>query len=293
MKEVKPYLVVTVPLVIEKIYKKSIDPTISKWAIRTFWNMPIIGNLIKSRVKSALTNAFGGQLRYFICGGAAMNPVVEKCLMDIHFPLSIGYGMTETGPLIGGNPPKYFKRRSCGVPVANMEVKIDMTNVDNEEALKNGIGEILVRGANVMLGYYKNEEATKAVFTEDGWMRTGDLGYMDKKKNIFIKGRSKTMILGASGQNIYPEEIEDKLNNQEAVGESLVIEREGKLIALVFPDETLTQKMTLEDIERIMKANLEKLNNLIPSYSKVSNIEVQDKPFEKTPKKSIKRFLYK
>jgi long-chain acyl-CoA synthetase len=293
MKEVKPYLVVTVPLVIEKIYKKSIDPTISKWAIRTFWHMPLIGNLIKSRVKSALTNAFGGQLRYFICGGAAMNPVVEKCLMDIHFPLSIGYGMTETGPLIGGNPPKYFKRRSCGVPVANMEVKIDMTNVDNEEALKNGIGEILVRGANVMLGYYKNEEATKAVFTEDGWMRTGDLGYMDKKKNIFIKGRSKTMILGASGQNIYPEEIEDKLNNQEAVGESLVIEREGKLIALVFPDETLTQKMTLEDIERIMKANLEKLNNLIPSYSKVSNIEVQDKPFEKTPKKSIKRFLYK
>ena len=144
-----------------------------------------------------------------------------------------------------------------------------------------------------MLGYYKNEEATKAVFTEDGWMRTGDLGYMDKKKNIFIKGRSKTMILGASGQNIYPEEIEDKLNNQEAVGESLVIEREGKLIALVFPDETLTQKMTLEDIERIMKANLEKLNNIIPSYSKVSNIEVQDKPFEKTPKKSIKRFLYK
>ena len=286
MKEVKPYLVVTVPLVIEKIYKKSIDPTISKWAIRTFWHMPLIGNLIRNRVRSALTSAFGGQLRYFICGGAAMNPVVEKCLMDIHFPLSIGYGMTETGPLIGGNPPKYFKRRSCGVPVANMQVKIDNPRED-------GIGEILVKGANVMLGYYKNEEATKAAFTEDGWMRTGDLGYLDKKQNIFIKGRSKTMILGASGQNIYPEEIEDQLNNQEAVGESLVIEREGKLIALVFPDETLTKKMTFEDIERIMKANLEKLNNLIPSYSKVSNIEVQDKPFEKTPKKSIKRFLYK
>ena len=286
MKEVKPYLVVTVPLVIEKIYKKSIDPTISKWAIRTFWHMPLIGNLIRNRVRSALTSAFGGQLRYFICGGAAMNPVVEKCLMDIHFPLSIGYGMTETGPLIGGNPPKYFKRRSWGVPVANMQVKIDNPRED-------GIGEILVKGANVMLGYYKNEEATKAAFTEDGWMRTGDLGYLDKKQNIFIKGRSKTMILGASGQNIYPEEIEDQLNNQEAVGESLVIEREGKLIALVFPDETLTKKMTFEDIERIMKANLEKLNNLIPSYSKVSNIEVQDKPFEKTPKKSIKRFLYK
>ena len=293
MADVKPYLVATVPLVIEKIHKKKLDPLLSKTVLKIFWHTPGIMNIIRGHVKKSLVKAFGGQVRYFLCGGAAMNPVVEKCLMDIHFPLSIGYGMTETGPLIGGNPPKYFKRRSCGVPVANMEVKIDMTNVDNEEALKNGIGEILVRGANVMLGYYKNEEATKAVFTEDGWMRTGDLGYMDKKKNIFIKGRSKTMILGASGQNIYPEEIEDKLNNQEAVGESLVIEREGKLIALVFPDETLTQKMTLEDIERIMKANLEKLNNLIPSYSKVSNIEVQDKPFEKTPKKSIKRFLYK
>ena len=206
--------------------------------------------------------------------------------MDIHFPLSIGYGMTECGPLIGGNPPKYFKARSGGVPVMNMQVRIAEPNAE-------GIGEIEVKGENVMLGYYKNPEATSAVFTKDGWMRTGDLGCMDKKQNIFIKGRSKTMILGASGQNIYPEEIEDKLNNQEAVSESLVIEREGKLVALVFPDETLTKRMTLEEIEKIMKENLEKLNNLIPSYSKVSNIEVQEKPFEKTPKKSIKRFLYK
>ena len=286
LKEVQPYLVVTVPLVIEKIYKKNLDPTLSKWIIRMFWHTPIIGAILKSRVKSGLRSAFGGRLRYFICGGAAMNPIVEKCLMDIHFPLSIGYGMTECGPLIGGNPPKYFKARSGGVPVMNMDVKIDNPN-------EAGIGEILVKGENVMLGYYKNPEATKAVFTEDGWMRTGDLGCLDKKKNIFIKGRSKTMILGASGQNIYPEEIEDKLNNQEAVGESLIVEREGKLVALVFPDETLTKRMTLEEVEKIMKANLEKLNNLIPSYSKVSNIEVQEKPFEKTPKKSIKRFLYK
>ena len=286
LKDVQPYLVVTVPLVIEKIYKKNLDPMLSKWAIRTLWHMPILGDILKSHVKSSLKKAFGGHLRYFICGGAAMNPIVEKCLMDIHFPLSIGYGMTECGPLIGGNPPKYFKARSGGVPVTNMEVRIDQPNAE-------GIGEIEVKGENVMLGYYKNEEATKAVFTEDGWMRTGDLGCLDKKKNIFIKGRSKTMILGASGQNIYPEEIEDKLNNQEAVGESLVIEREGKLVALVFPDETLTNRMTFEEIEKIMKANLEKLNSLIPSYSKVSNIEVQEKPFEKTPKKSIKRFLYK
>ena len=286
LKDVQPYLVVTVPLVIEKIYKKNLDPTLSKWAIRTFWHVPGIGDLLKSRVKSGLRNAFGGKLRYFICGGAAMNPVVEKCLMDIHFPLSIGYGMTECGPLIGGNPPKYFKARSGGRPVMNMDVKIDEPN-------QAGIGEILVKGENVMMGYYKNEEATKAAFTEDGWLRTGDLGRLDKKKNIYIKGRCKTMFLGASGQNIYPEEIEDKLNNQEAVGESLIVEREGKLVALVFPDETLTKRMTPDQILQIMKANLAKLNNLIPGYSKVADIEVQDKPFEKTPKRSIKRFLYK
>ena len=284
--EVQPYLVVTVPLVIEKIYKQKLDPTLSKWAIRTFWHVPGIGNFLKSRVKSGLRSAFGGKLRYFICGGAAMNPIVEKCLMDIHFPLSIGYGMTECGPLIGGNPPKYFKARSGGAPVMNMEVKIDNPNAA-------GIGEILVKGENVMLGYYKNPEATKAVFTEDGWMRTGDLGRLDKKKNIYIKGRCKTMFLGASGQNIYPEEIEDKLNNQQAVGESLIVEREGKLVALVFPDETLTKRMTFEEIQQLMKDNLQKLNSLIPSYSKVADIEVQEQPFEKTPKKSIKRFLYK
>ena len=285
MKDVQPYLVVTVPLVIEKIYKQKLDPTLSKWAIRSFWHVPLIGDLLKSRVKSGLRNAFGGKLRYFICGGAAMNPVVEKCLMDIHFPLSIGYGMTECGPLIGGNPPKYFKARTGGVPVMNMEVKIDEPNAA-------GIGEILVKGENVMMGYYKNPDATNAAFTEDGWLRTGDLGRLDKRQNIYIKGRCKTMFLGASGQNIYPEEIEDKLNNQEAVGESLIVEREGKLVALVFPDETLTKRMTLEEIQAIMKANLEKLNKLIPSYSRVANIEVQDKPFEKTPKRSSKRFLY-
>ena len=286
LKDVQPYLVVTVPLVIEKIYKKNLDPTLSKWAIRAFWHVPVIGDIIKGRVKSALKSAFGGHLRYFICGGAAMNPVVEKCLMDIHFPLSIGYGMTECGPLIGGNPPKYFKARTGGVPVMNMQVKIDEPN-------EAGIGEILVKGENVMLGYYKNPDATNAAFTEDGWLRTGDLGRLDRKNNIYIKGRCKTMFLGASGQNIYPEEIEDKPNNQEAVGESLIVEREGKLVALVFPDETLTKRMSRDEIIALMKANLEKLNHLIPSYSKVSNIEVQDKPFEKTPKRSIKRFLYK
>lgn len=282
----QPYIVVTVPLVIEKIYKKSINPLITKKAIAMFWHTPIIGKIIRNKVKKGLTKAFGGQLRYFICGGAAINPVVEKCLIDIHFPISVGYGMTECGPLIGGNPPKYFVAQSSGSPVLNMEVKIDQPN-------EEGIGEILVRGENVMVGYYKNEEATRAVFTEDGWMRTGDLGKLDKKQNIFIKGRNKTMILGASGQNIYPEEIEDKLNNLEGVGESIVVEREGKLIGLVFPDEQATKKLTLEEIENMMRENLQKLNKLIPGYSRVSDIEIKEEPFEKTPKRSIKRFLYK
>ena len=286
LQDVKPYLVVTVPLVIEKIYKKNINPLISKKAISLFWNTAVIGNIIRKKVKKGLTNAFGGQLRYFICGGAAINPTVEKCLMDIHFPLSVGYGMTECAPLISGTPPKYFVAKSGGSPVLNMEVRIDNPN-------EEGVGEILVKGENVMVGYYKNEEATRAAFTEDGWMRTGDLGYLDKKNNVFIKGRNKTMILGASGQNIYPEEIEDKLNNLEGVGESIVVEREGKLIGLVFPDEQTTNKFSLEEIENMMRENLAKLNKLIPSYSRVSDIEIKDEPFEKTPKKSIKRFLYK
>ena len=286
LQEVKPYLVVTVPLVIEKIYKKNINPLISKKVISLFWNMAGIGSIIRKKVKKGLTNAFGGQLRYFICGGAAINPNVEKCLMDIHFPLSVGYGMTECAPLISGTPPKYFVAKSGGCPVLNMEVRIDNPN-------EEGIGEILVKGENVMVGYYKNEEATRAAFTEDGWMRTGDLGYLDKKKNVFIKGRNKTMILGASGQNIYPEEVGDKLNNLEGVGESIVVEREGKLIGLVFPDEQTTNKFSIEEIENMMRENLAKLNKLIPGYSRVSDIEIKDEPFEKTPKKSIKRFLYK
>lgn len=286
LQDVQPYMVVTVPLVIEKIHKKNINPLTSKPAIQFCWKTPILGNIIRRKVKSALKKAFGGNIRYFLCGGAAINPIVEKCLMDIHFPLSVGYGMTECGPLIGGSHPKHFVAHSGGRPVTNMEAKI--VNINSE-----GVGEILVRGENVMMGYYKNEEATRAAFTEDGWMHTGDLGYLDKHKNIFIKGRNKTMILGASGQNIYPEEIEDKLNNQEGVGESIVVEREGKLVGLVFPDEQTTRKFSLEEIERLMKENLKKLNALIPSYSQVSDIEIKKEPFEKTPKRSIKRFLYK
>ena len=287
MSEIHPYLVATVPLVIEKIHKKKLDPLLSKPILKICWYTPIVMNIVRNHVKKALNKAFGGQVRYFLCGGAAMSPLVEKCLMDVHFPLTIGFGMTECGPLVSGNPPKYFKRRSCGRPVLNMEAKIE--NPDPA----TGEGEILVRGENVMMGYYKNEEATRAAFTEDGGMRTGDLGYIDKQQNIFIRGRSKTMILGASGQNIYPEEIEDKLNNQEGVGESVVVEREGKLIGLVFPDEETTKRMSFEELQTLMKENLQKLNRLLPGYSQVADVEIKKEPFEKTPKKSIKRFLYK
>ena len=286
LQEVQPYEVVMVPLVIEKIYKKNIATRISSGIVRAFWKTPIIGGTIRNKVKKTLKKSFGGNIKYFLLGGAALNPEVEDCLLDIRFPLTVGYGMTECGPLIGGNPPQKFKARSCGRPVLNMEVKIDEPN-------DKGIGEILVKGENVMMGYYKNPDATNAAFTPDGWMRTGDLGYLDKHQNIFLKGRNKTMILGSSGQNIYPEEIEDKLNNLEGVGESIVVEREGKLIGLVFPDEQTTKGWGLEDIERLMKENLAKLNKLIPGYSQVSQIEIKEEPFEKTPKKSIKRFLYK
>ena len=286
LKEVQPYAVVTVPLVIEKIHKKNLDPLLSKKVLKFFWKVPGISDIIRNHVRVALKKAFGGNIKYFLCGGAAMSADVEKCLMDIRFPLSIGYGMTECGPLIGGNHPKHFKARSVGAPVLNMEVKIDEPN-------EEGIGEILVRGENVMMGYYKNEQATQATFTEDGWMRTGDLGYLDKRNNIYIKGRNKTMILGASGQNIYPEEIEHKLNKQEGVEESIIVEREGKLVGLVFPDEQTSSAFSWEEIMHLMKDNLLKLNKLLPGYSQVSQIEVKKEPFEKTPKNSIKRFLYK
>ena len=286
MADVNPYLVATVPLVIEKIYKKKLDPLLSKLSFKFCWYTPGIMNIVRAVVKKSLVKAFGGQVRYFLCGGAAMNPIVEKCLMDVSFPLSIGFGMTECGPLVSGTVPKYFRRRSCGQPVPNMEVMIDNPN-------EKGEGEILTRGENVMMGYYKNEEATRAAFTEDGWLRTGDLGYMDKKQFVYIRGRIKSMFLGASGQNIYPEEIEDKLNNQTGVAESVVVEREGKLIGLVFPDEDQTKNFSLDDLKNLMKENLKKLNDALPSYSRVHDIEIKEEPFEKTPKKSIKRFLYK
>jgi len=293
-KKVHPYMIITVPLVIEKIYKTSIRPIVSKKALKMVWNMPLIGKIFRSQVRKKLLEAFGGNIKYFLVGGAALNEDVQKCLMDIKFPLTIGYGLTECGPLVSGSDWEVFRYRSCGEILPDMEVKIEPVSDDDTITIGKDtytLGEILVKGPNVMQGYYKNDDATRAAFTEDGWLRTGDLGYLDKDNFIYIRGRNKNMLLGASGQNIYPEEIEEKLNNMQGVAESIVVEREGKLIGLVFPDGNFdTEDKSIIDV---MKENLQKLNSLIPNYSKVSNIEIVDKEFEKTPKKSIKRFLYK
>lgn len=284
--DVKPYIIVTVPLVIEKICKRAVMPVLEKPPVQRLLKIPLLRNMAISTIKKKLMKAFGGQLKYFIVGGAALNPDVEKLLLDVKFPLVVGYGMTECGPLIGGCYVHEFVARSGGHILPGNEIRVESADPYNE------VGELLVRGEHVMLGYYKNEEATRATFTDDGWMRTGDLGLIDKKNNIFIKGRNKTMILGASGQNIYPEEIEGKLNDMEGVVESVVVEREGKLIALVFPDYEGELRFR-QTIPELMRENLHKLNEKLPKYAQIFNIELKENEFEKTPKRSIKRFLYK
>jgi len=284
--DVQPYMILTVPLVIEKIFKKKIFPTIQKPIAKVAWYTPGISWLIRRKVYQALMQAFGGQLQFLIIGGAALNEDVERCLRQIHFPYTCGYGMTECAPLICYRIWNKYKFKSCGKVIDRTELKVDSENP------RKVAGEILVRGAGVMRGYYKNLQATDNIFTDDGWMRTGDIGIMDRKGNVFLRGRSKNMILGASGQNIYPEEIEDKLNSLDGVVESVVIEREGKLVGLVFPEMQQIED-NIEKINQLMQENLQKLNKLLPGYSKVSDIEIVEKEFEKTPKKSIKRFLYK
>ena len=283
LQDVQPYLVVTVPLVIEKIYKKHIAPKVNSRDVRFWWHVPGIGDIIRAMVKHNLKRTFGGHLRYFICGGAAIDKDVERCLMDVRFPLSVGYGMTECGPLIGGEMVHNFKARSGGKPVKGMEVRV-------ADADEKGVGELQVRGDNVFIGYYKNPDATAQAFTRDGWFRTGDLGAMDRRKNIFIKGRIKTMILGSTGQNIYPEDIESRINSDALVEESLVVEREGKLVALIFPEKTQAEQQS--SLKKSMDDLLHRINEMLPNYSKLHHVEIVKKEFEKTPKRSIKRFLY-
>ena len=271
--QVHPFMILTVPLVIEKIIKGKVLPIINKPVMKVLWNTPGIKNLLHKKVSNTLLQAFGGNLRFLIIGGAALNEEVEKCMHDMHFPYCVGYGMTECAPLITYENWKKYLYRSCGKGIVGMELRIDSEDPAKKE------GELQVHGVNVMMGYYKNEQATKETFTEDGWMRTGDLGIIDKHGNLFLRGRSKNMLLGPSGQNIYPEEIEDKLNSLPLVLESVVVQRDQKLVALVYPDNSDAGKKLLagRNIFDVMEENRKELNKQIPQYSQVTAIEVVEK----------------
>ena len=287
--EVKPTLVIAVPLIIEKIIKKNVLPKLETPTMKFLMNVPFVSDKIKEKVREQLMNAFGGNFYEIVVGGAAFNQEIEAFLRSIDFPYTVGYGMTECGPLISYEDWKNFKAGSCGKPVDRMEVKILSRDPQNVP------GEIICRGDNVMLGYFKNEEATREVIDEDGWLHTGDLGVMDAEGNISIRGRSKNMLLGPSGQNIYPEEIEDKLNNMPYVNESIIIQAlDGKLAALIYPDFELAfaNGMTEKAVEEQMEANRLELNKQIAAYEQIARVKIYHEEFEKTPKKSIKRFLY-
>lgn len=287
--EVKPHIVIAVPLIIEKIIKKNVLPKLETLKMKMLLKVPIINDKIKAAVREQMIKGFGGNFYEVIVGGAAFNQEVEKLLKSIDFPYTVGYGMTECGPIICYEDWKRFRMGSCGKAAPRMEVRIDSPDPQHI------VGEILTRGDNVMLGYYKNEEATKQIFDADGWLHTGDLGIMDEEGNVTIKGRSKNLLLGPSGQNIYPEEIEEKLNNLPYVAESIVIQQnDNKLAALIYPDfdEAYAQGMSNKDIEVAMEENRVTLNSELPAYSQISRIKIYPEEFEKTPKKSIKRFLY-
>ena len=286
--EIKPNLIISVPLIIEKIIKKNVLPKLETPAMKLLLKVPIVNDKIKSTIREQIINSFGGNFEVIIVGGAAFNHDVETFLKMIDFPYTVGYGMTECGPILAYEDWKRFKPYSCGKAAPRMEVKV--LSPDPQSI----VGEIVCKGPNVMLGYYKNEEATEQVIDKDGWMHTGDLGIIDEEGNITIKGRSKNMLLGASGQNIYPEEIEDKLNNMPYVAESIVVQQNEKLVGLIYPDfdDAFAHGLTNEDIERTMEENRVALNGELPAYSQIAKIKIYPEEFEKTPKKSIKRFLY-
>ncbi len=286
--EIKPRLILSVPLVIEKIYKKKILPEIRKAPLNWLLKTPLVNKLIYKKVLAGVSQAFGGKFVEVVVGGAALSEEIELFFRKIGFPITVGYGMTECGPLISYVGAKDAKVGSCGKKVETLEVKIDSSDPEHE------VGEIIMRGENVMEGYYKNEEATSLTIDKEGWLHSGDLGLIDKEGYIFIKGRSKSMILGASGQNIYPEEIESVINNRACVAESVVVKRNEKLVALIYPDEDVVKAMGMSksDLEEKMEAYRKELNKHFPAYMAVSRIVVHTEPFEKTPKQSIKRFLY-
>lgn len=286
--DAKPNLIITVPLIVEKVVKKAVLPKLNSPIMKIALHLPVLRERIYQSVRGKLMDLFGGNLLELVIGGAAMNEEVEKLLRKIKFPYTIGYGMTECGPLICYSSSASFKKGSCGRPVDRMKVKINSDNPHKDA------GEILVSGMNVMLGYYKNETATKDVLQRDGWMRTGDLGILDKDGNLTIRGRSKNMLLGPNGQNIYPEEIEDKMNSMPYVAECIVTQQDGKLVALIHPDynETMAKGLNAADVVRIMDENRESVNAIIPKYSQIVSVKIYSEEFEKTPKRSIKRYLY-
>ncbi len=285
--EVRPTLIVTVPLIIEKIIRKKVFPKIQNNLMRLLLQMPVVSKKVKERIYQEVYKAFGGQAYEVIVGGAALSKEVEEFLLSINFPITVGYGTTECAPLISYCDHKDFVAGCCGTPVDRMEVKILSSDPEHVP------GEIVTRGTNVMLGYYMNEEATRQVIDDEGYYHTGDLATMAPSGHIFIRGRIKNMLLGASGQNVYPEEIEDKLNSMAMVAESLVVQRGEKLVALVHPDKDEIVNFSTSELQDIMEQNRQDLNNLLPVYSRIAAIELQEEEFAKTPKKSIKRYLYK
>lgn len=287
--DIKPAIVISVPLIVEKIIRKKVFPLIQNNRMRLLLNMPVISKKVKQRICEQVYQAFGGNAYEVVVGGAPLNQEVEGFLKSIDFPITMGYGATECAPLITFSDYNDFVPGSCGTPVTHMEVKI------NSEDPENIPGEIITRGMNVMMGYYKNEEATREVLDSDGWYHTGDLGTMSSDGHVFIRGRIKNMLLGANGQNVYPEEIEDKLNSMTMVSESIIIQKENKLVALVHPDfdEAKSMGFTNEDLEQIMEQNRQEINATLPAYCKLASIRIHEEEFAKTPKKSIKRYLYK
>ena len=286
--EVKPYIIIAVPLIIEKIYKNKLKPLLEKEGIKFLMKLPVLNQILLDKIKTELTTAFGGEFYEVIIGGAAFNKEVEAFFKKMNFPFTVGYGMTECAPIITYDDWKVEKLNSCGKAVVNMEVRIASADPQNIP------GEIQVKGDNVFLGYYKNEEATQEVLTEDGWFRTGDMGVLDAEGSLFIKGRTKCMILGPSGQNIYPEEVETVVNSQPYVVDSLVIEDNGGLTALIYPDfpQGARDGMKQEEFVKYLEGTLPELNKELPNYAKLKKIEVMSEDFERTPKKSIKRYLY-
>lgn len=286
--EIKPRIIISVPLIIEKIIKKKVMPALQTNRMRLLLNTPGIGKKIRDKICEQVKDVFGGNFYEIIIGGAAMSQEVESFLHRINFPITIGYGATECAPIICYEDWQRFIPGSCGKCVVNMELNVESPDPYNIP------GEILVRGLNVMLGYYKDEELTKQSIDSDGWFHTGDLGILDSEGNVFIKGRSKNMLLSANGQNIYPEEIEDKLNSKALVAECVVVQRDDKLVGLVYPDFEEARKLGLEDsdLESVMAENLTSLNAELPSYYKLSKIEIRNEEFSKTAKNSIRRYLY-